>query len=246
MDTRTSPTPRPPSSSARRSAPGSEQPFEEWQKDLNGRPAKYPGFLGAEINPPTAVQPEWVVVYRFDSIAHVRPGSTAPRARSDCDRGSSIFDGPGTQQVLGGGARQSDPLVTVAVSHRVEPEERDEFLAWQDRLRLAESKFPGFRGTELFRPVAGVQEEWTALYRYDSAADLDSWLVSDERQAATGRGREIRRLPVPHHRQLVRQLVRVRRDTARRRRPRRTSRRRSRCGSACTPPSCCSPWRCRR
>jgi antibiotic biosynthesis monooxygenase (ABM) superfamily enzyme len=47
---------------------------------------------------------------------------------------------------------------------------------------LAESTFAGFRGTELFRPVEGVQEEWTALYRYDSAADLDAWLTSKERQ----------------------------------------------------------------
>ena len=64
----------------------------------------------------------------------------------------------------------------------------DEFLAWQERLRLAESKFPGFRGTELFRPVEGVQEEWTALYRYDTAADLDTWLVSDERKELLAEG----------------------------------------------------------
>ena len=79
---------------------------------------------------------------------------------------------------------------------------------------MAESKFPGFRGTELFRPVAGVQDEWTALYRYDTADDLDRWLISDERQRAARRGREVRRLPVPHHRQLVRQLVCVRRHGA--------------------------------
>ncbi len=61
-------------------------------------------------------------------------------------------------------------------------------MAWQERLRLAESTFPGFRGTELFRPVPGVQEEWTALYRYDSAADLDKWLVSDERKQLLAEG----------------------------------------------------------
>ena len=36
------------------------------------RASQYPGFLGAEISPPTAVQPDWVVVYRFDSVAHVQ------------------------------------------------------------------------------------------------------------------------------------------------------------------------------
>jgi uncharacterized protein len=167
---------------------GSEQPYEVWQKDLNREASKYPGFLGAEINPPTAVQSEWVVVYRFNSIPHVMAWLNSATRQERLATGEKFFEGPGTQQVLGGGARQSDPLVTVAVSHRVSPEDTDEFLDWQDRLRLAERNFPGFRGTELFRPVAGVQEEWTALYRYDSAADLDRWLVSDERKQLLAEG----------------------------------------------------------
>ena len=85
--------------------------------------------------------------------------------------------------------------MTVVVTHRVSPEHVDEFLAWQERLRLAESTFDGFRGTELFRPVEGVQDEWTALYRYDNAADLDTWLISDERQALLAEGEEFSRLP---------------------------------------------------
>lgn len=167
---------------------GSEQDFEEWQKNLNHEASKYPGFIAAEINPPTAVQPEWVVVYRFDSIPHVMAWLNSSTRQERLDAGQQFFEGPGTQQILGGSARYADPLVTVAVSHRVGPENVEEFLAWQDRLRLAESKFPGFRGTELFRPVAGLQEEWTALYRYDSAADLDRWLVSDERKGLLAEG----------------------------------------------------------
>ncbi len=167
---------------------GSEQQYQEWQKGLNREASRYPGFLAAEINPPTAVQPEWVVVYRFDSIPHVMAWLNSATRQERLAAGQKFFDGPGTQQVLGGGSRNADPLVTVAVSHRVSEESVDEFIAWQDRLRLAESRFPGFRGTELFRPVPGVQEEWTALYRYDSAADLDRWLVSDERKQLLAEG----------------------------------------------------------
>ncbi|OBA92923.1 antibiotic biosynthesis monooxygenase [Mycobacteriaceae bacterium 1482268.1] len=167
---------------------GSEQAFEEWQKDLNREASKYPGFLGAEINRPTAVQPEWVVVYRFDSVPHVMAWLNSATRQDRLAGGQQYFDGPGTQQILGGGAQNADPLVTVAVSHRVAAEDVDEFLAWQERLRVAESMFPGFRGSELFRPVAGLQEEWTALYRYDSAADLDRWLVSDERKQLLAEG----------------------------------------------------------
>ncbi len=167
---------------------GSEQSYQQWQHDLNREASKYPGFLAAEINAPTTVQQEWVVVYRFDSIPHVMAWLNSATRQERLAAGQEFFDGPGTQQVLGGGSRSADPLVTVAVSHRVSDADVDEFIAWQDRLRLAESMFPGFRGTELFRPVLGVQDEWTALYRYDSAADLDRWLVSDERRRLLAEG----------------------------------------------------------
>jgi uncharacterized protein len=167
---------------------GTETQYQEWQKDLNREASKYPGFLAAEINPPTAVQQEWVTVYRFDSVPHVMSWLNSATRQERLTAGQQFFDGPATQQVLGGGGVKTDPLVTVAVSHKVTPGSENEFLAWQDRLRIAESRFPGFRGTELFRPVPGVQDEWTALYRYDSAADLDRWLVSDERKQLLAEG----------------------------------------------------------
>lgn len=167
---------------------GQEQAFEAWQVNMNREAAKYPGFIAAEINQPTAVQSDWVIVYRFDSIAHVQAWLNSATRQELLLEAEHYFEGPGTQQVIGGAGRQSDPLVTVVVTHRVEPTDIDEFLAWQDRLRLAESAFPGFRGTELFRPVEGVQEEWTALYRYKTADDLDRWLVSDERKELLAEG----------------------------------------------------------
>jgi antibiotic biosynthesis monooxygenase (ABM) superfamily enzyme len=167
---------------------GSEQAFEAWQTAMNTEASKYPGFIGAEINAPTAVQPDWVVVYRFNSVAHLQAWINSAARQERLTVGTQFFDGPGTQQVIGGGVRSTDPLVTVAVSHRVSPENVTEFLDWQERLRLAESKFPGFRGTELFRPVAGLQDEWTALYRYENADDLEKWLISDERQQLLAEG----------------------------------------------------------
>ncbi|HXO54524.1 MAG TPA: antibiotic biosynthesis monooxygenase [Mycobacterium sp.] len=170
--------------------PGTEQDFEAWQRGMNREASKYPGFLAAEINPPTAVQPDWVVVYRFDSVAHVQAWINSSTRQELLERGRPYFDGPGTQQVVGGGARPTDPLMTVVVTHRVGPQDVTEFLAWQDRLRLAESQFNGFRGTEVFRPVEGVQDEWTALYRFENADDLDKWLISKERQQLLAEGKK--------------------------------------------------------
>ena len=168
--------------------PGSEQAFTAWQHGLNEAASHYPGFIGAEVTAPTALQPDWVVVYRFDSVANVQAWINSATRQERLAAGRQYLDGPATQQVVGGAAKPADQLVTVVVTHRVNPENVDEFLTWQDRLRLAESKFQGFRGTELFRPIEGVQDEWTALYRYENAADLDKWLISKERQELLSEG----------------------------------------------------------
>jgi antibiotic biosynthesis monooxygenase (ABM) superfamily enzyme len=170
--------------------PGSEQEYIAWQHELNEAASHYPGFIGAEVTPPTSVQQEWGVVYRFDSIANVQAWMNSATRQAGLATGRHLVDGPPTQQVVGGAAKPADQLVTVVVSHRVGPDEVDDFLAWQDRLRLAEGKFDGFRGTELFRPIDGVQDEWTALYRYATAEDLDTWLTSEERKKLLAEGKK--------------------------------------------------------
>ena len=60
--------------------PGSEKEFLRWQHELNNIASRYPGFIGAEITTPAAVQPDWIVVYARPPTS--RHGSTAPLART--------------------------------------------------------------------------------------------------------------------------------------------------------------------
>lgn len=173
---------------AQKVLPGMEEEYESWQEDLNAAAAYYPGFLGAEVAPPTSLQPEWVVVYRFDSVAHLQTWINSATRQTYLDVGAKYFDGPGTQQVVSSGTQTVDPLVTVVVTHRVHPNQVDDFLEWQRQMVEEESKFEGFRGTELFRPIEGLQEEWTTLYRYDNAEHLDAWLTSPQRQKVLAEG----------------------------------------------------------
>ncbi len=194
---------------------GSEEAFEAWQQDMNSAASHYPGFLGARSRHPPPCNPTGSWSTASIPWPTCRPGSTAPPGSTGWTRGSSTSTAPPPSKSSAGGTRESDPLVTVVVTHRVGPEHVDDFLAWQDRLRLEESKFDGFRGSELFRPIEGVQDEWTALYRYDNAADLDRWLTSAKRQELLAEGGEVPRLRIAHHRQLLRELVRVRRERQR-------------------------------
>ncbi|MEU6294022.1 antibiotic biosynthesis monooxygenase [Streptomyces erythrochromogenes] len=169
--------------------PGLEREYEAWQEGVNAAAARYPGHLGAEIAPPTLLQPDWVVVYRFDSVAHLQAWLNSATRQNLLDLGREYFDGPATQQYVSGGSQPADPLVTVVVTHRVHPAGVEDFLAWQRHMSLEESKFEGFRGTEVFRPIEGLQDEWTTLYRFDTAAHLDAWLTSDRRREVLAEGK---------------------------------------------------------
>jgi uncharacterized protein len=169
---------------------GTEKEFLTWQHGLNDAASCYPGFIGAEVTAPTENQSEWVVIYRFDSPANLRAWLNSSTRLDRLAIGEQYLDGPATQQIVGGACTPADQLVTVVVTHRVRPDDVEAFLMWQERLRLAESKFHGYRGAELFRPVAGVQDEWTAMYRYDTAADLEVWLTSGERKQLLDEGKK--------------------------------------------------------
>jgi len=73
-------------------------------------------------------------------------------------------------------------LVTVVVSHAVPAQDESAFLSWQHRMTEAEGRSPGHRGSELHPPVAGVQDDWVAVTRFATEADLETWLASPERE----------------------------------------------------------------
>jgi antibiotic biosynthesis monooxygenase (ABM) superfamily enzyme len=57
---------------ARRVAPGREGDFEDFSARLTRAATRYPGFLGAGMLRPGHVGDPWHVVFRFDSIEHLR------------------------------------------------------------------------------------------------------------------------------------------------------------------------------
>jgi len=75
-----------------------------------------------------------------------------------------------------------DALVTVVVTHRVPADQGDAFLEWHKKVVEKESKYPGFRDSEVFRPIEGLQDDWVIAYKFDTAEHLDAWLVSQHRR----------------------------------------------------------------
>jgi antibiotic biosynthesis monooxygenase (ABM) superfamily enzyme len=161
---------------------GREDDYVAWEKKILAAAARYPGYRGAEVKPPNDSQQDWVVIYKFDSVPAVQNWLNSATRQRLLDEASGLFDGPGTRQVISEGTQITDPLVTVVVGNRIPDEQVDAFLAWRATMAEAESHFPGFRGSEVFRPIEGVQDEWTTIYRFDTAQHLEGWLNSPRRR----------------------------------------------------------------
>lgn len=165
---------------------GCENEYLAWEKRILEAASRYPGYRGAEVKPPNAVQTDWVVVYKFDSVPNVQNWLNSSTRQTLIDEAADLFDGPGTRQVLSQNNEISDPLVTVVVTNRIDADQEESFLAWRATMAEAESRYPGFRGSEVFRPIKGVQDEWTTIYRFDTAEHLQAWLTSKQRRELLG------------------------------------------------------------
>jgi hypothetical protein len=170
---------------------GSDEEYRRWQHGLTAAAATFPGYLGTEETPPADRSGDATVVFRFDTVEHLRRWLESPLRGQLVEQGASLFDELPTQQVLVGDGDGSRPA-TVVVSHAVAPRDEAAFLAWQHRMTVAESRCAGFRGSELFRPVPGVQDEWTAVYRFASTDRLEQWLSSDARRDLLAEGERFR------------------------------------------------------
>jgi antibiotic biosynthesis monooxygenase (ABM) superfamily enzyme len=164
---------------AQRVERGREGEFRAWQEQVNRAAGGFAGFMGTEVVAPEADRDEWTVVYRFDSTSNLETWLGSPVRQALLEEGAGLFASPPSQHVLV--AEPAESSVTVVVSHPVSAGNEQEFLAWQERMTEAERAYPGFRGSELFRPVPGIQETWTTVYRYDTSENLERWLASPER-----------------------------------------------------------------
>jgi uncharacterized protein len=159
---------------------GLDAEYRRWQDQLNVAATGFPGYLGTQVGVGSDERGESAVVYRFGTAGQLNDWLDSPVRRRLVELGAALFEGPPTQRVMVGGGEEA-PVATAVVVHPVRPGDEPAFLDWYERMTEAERGFPGFLGSELFRPVAGAQRDWTVVYRYARADDLDRWLASDVR-----------------------------------------------------------------
>lgn len=166
---------------ARRVRPGREAEFERWIRRLSLTASGFPGHLRSDIEPPGPAHPdEWMIVYRFVDTEHLQGWLDSSERAAHIAEGADLIEGSAREQVVAL-TPAPDAAVTAVSSVRVRPGRGDEYRALHAELVARIERFPGFRRSEVFEPVPGVQDDTVVLFAFDERAQLDAWLASRER-----------------------------------------------------------------
>jgi antibiotic biosynthesis monooxygenase (ABM) superfamily enzyme len=158
--------------------------FARWQGETSTLIANFPGFIEQRLMPPKPpLQVDWVILQRFDSLAGARRWLASPERQKRIEGVAAMLVGRDDVHIVqddAGGARSAP--VSAVISTRVRPGKETEYRAWERKIAAAQSKAAGLQGYRFEPAVPGVQEDYVAILRFDSEANLQAWLDSPERR----------------------------------------------------------------
>ena len=163
---------------------GKDAVFAEWQQRMSAAVAAQAGFVKETVIPPSPpAQIDWVILQRFASrgaaITWLRSGE---RQRLVAEAQAILIGPDDVHLVTDSGAGALPAPVSAVISTRIKPGQEDAYLEWGRRIAEAQAKSPGFQGYRREPPVPGVQDDWLTILRFDSEANLQTWLNSPERK----------------------------------------------------------------
>jgi antibiotic biosynthesis monooxygenase (ABM) superfamily enzyme len=158
--------------------------FIRWVERVNDVIGAFPDFVEQVSLPPSPpIQVDWVITQRFSDADAVRGWlQSSEWQRLTGDIQPSLVGPFDVHLITESDAGIRTAPVLAVIYMRVPSAHEVEFLRWQRRIAAAEARFEGFRGYKLEPPLAGVQDEWVMLVRFDSDAHLEAWLNSEQRR----------------------------------------------------------------
>jgi antibiotic biosynthesis monooxygenase (ABM) superfamily enzyme len=173
-------------------APGHEGEFADWQAEMSRLVGSFPGFVSAEVIPPfPPTQVDWVIVQRFESQELLRNWLESSQRADMVRRIQPVLVGDDAVNVfVGANAPGPSTETTAVIMTKVADDAEKDFREWHQRLEATQAKFPGYLGCELQPPVAGFQDSWVTMLRFDSPEHLNAWLGSRERTELIGESEE--------------------------------------------------------
>src|SRR5262249_49079817 len=133
--------------------------------------------------PKPPLQMDWVILQRFETLEDAQrwlgSGERATRLEGIASMVVGRDDVHIVREETDG--RMPSP-VSAVISQRVRPGKEAQFLAWERKIAMAQSKAPGLQGYRFEPPVPGVQQDFVAILRFDSEANLRAWMDSPIRR----------------------------------------------------------------
>lgn len=168
-----------------RAREGQDDAFGRWQATISAAVAEQPGFIEQSVMPPNPpAQTDWVILQRFTSADTAVAWLRSDRRQSLLREVQHLLIGVDDVHLLRDASTGAIPApVSAVITTRVKPGHEEAFRAWEQRIAVAQARSPGFQGYRFEPPIPGVQDDWVAILRFDSEANLQVWMHSPERQA---------------------------------------------------------------
>jgi uncharacterized protein len=162
--------------------------FEAWQSRIGGIVAKQPGFIKQTVLPPAPPsQIDWVILQRFASRETALAWLRSDERQHLLAQAQPLLVGQDDVHIVDDTDSGVLPAPASAViSTRIKPGQEDAYRRWERKIAAAQARSPGFQGYRFQPPVIGVQDDWLAILRFDSEANLQTWLDSPERKKLLG------------------------------------------------------------
>ncbi len=81
--------------------------------------------------------------------------------------------------------------VTAVITHRVRSDRAAGYEEWLKGIASAAREFAGHLGVSILRPRPGEAPDYVIVLQFDSAANLENWLTSDERNGWIDRAKPL-------------------------------------------------------
>ncbi|HEY4165149.1 MAG TPA: antibiotic biosynthesis monooxygenase [Reyranella sp.] len=163
--------------------PDSAEAFARWQGETSTTIAAFPGFIEQRLMPPKPpLQLDWVILQRFTTLEHAQRWLGSSERVKRLEGVASLLVGRDDVHIVRDDDEGRKPSpVSAVISTRVKAGKEAEYLAWERRIAAAQSMARGLQGYRFEPPVPGVQDDFVAILRFDSEANLQAWLDSPER-----------------------------------------------------------------
>lgn len=166
-----------------RAAAGKDAAFAVWQETVGRAAAAYSGFLDQKVLPPSPPgQVDWVILQRFTNLEAAQRWMHSETRSALLESAQDLLAGHDDIHIIHDDTKGVLPApVSAVISTRVKPGQEAAYQQWERRMAAAQTQAPGFQGYRIEPPLAGVQDSWLAIVRFDSDTSLDQWMKSTAR-----------------------------------------------------------------